>query len=262
MTSAVLLYGIKPDGEMRWYRHDGWADGSFTWTAGDGGRQVGTGWNTYAEVLPGADNVVYGIKPDGEMRWYRHDGWADGSFRWTAGDGGKLVGTGWNTYPSVFAMGQFVYGITPGGEMHWYRHDGWADGSFAWTAGDGGRVVGSGWNTYARVLPGPGNVVYGITSTGEMHWYRHDGQPDGSSDWTAGDGGKIVGTGWDTYRSVRTVGNTFYGIKPDGEMRWYRHDGWADGSSNWTAGDGGRLVGTGWNTYRTVFGAFRRDVIG
>jgi hypothetical protein len=206
--------------------------------------------------------LIYGIKTDGEMRWYRHDGWADGNFNWTAGDGGKRVGTGWDMYHSVFAMNEFLYGIKPDGEMRWYRHDGWADGSFNWTAGDGGKRVGTGWNTYATVLPGSGNVIYGITPVGEMHWYRHDGQPDGSFNWTAGDGGKLVGTGWNMYHTVITVGNLFYGIKPNGEMRWYQHNGWADGSSDWTAGDGGKLVGTGWNAYRTVFAAFRRDVIG
>jgi hypothetical protein len=81
-----------------WYRHDGWRDGSSNWTAGNGGRQVGTGWNGYSRVFAGEDGVIYGMYPDGRLMWYRHDGWRDGSFNWTAGNGGRQVGTGWNVF--------------------------------------------------------------------------------------------------------------------------------------------------------------------
>ncbi|MFK0022837.1 hypothetical protein [Streptomyces sp. NPDC090798] len=46
--------------------------------------------------------AIYGITPEGELRWYRHDGWTDGTVRWTTGEGGNLVGTGWNVYSTVF----------------------------------------------------------------------------------------------------------------------------------------------------------------
>ena len=41
----------------------------------------------------------YGIMTSGDLMWYRHDGYADGSFRWT---GPKKVGSGWD-FRDIFA---------------------------------------------------------------------------------------------------------------------------------------------------------------
>jgi len=49
-------------------------------------------------VFSGEDGVIYGMYPDGRLQWYRHDGWRDGSSNWTAGNGGRQVGTGWNVF--------------------------------------------------------------------------------------------------------------------------------------------------------------------
>ncbi|MFE7718906.1 hypothetical protein ACFU44_07660 [Nocardia rhizosphaerihabitans] len=165
--SQGIIYAITPDGDMHWYSHDGFKDGTATWTAGDGGRLVGSGWNAYARVFAGGQRsvagesnglVIYGITPDGELDWYRHEGWTDGSPVWTGGDGGRRVGSGWNAYSRVFgsydADGQ-IYGIKgPSGfELDWYRHDGWRNGEPTWTAGDGGRRAGRGFRDQP-VFPG------------------------------------------------------------------------------------------------------------
>jgi hypothetical protein len=42
------IYAIQPDGRLLWYRHDGRADGTFTWA---GPRQVGTDWQQFKYVL-------------------------------------------------------------------------------------------------------------------------------------------------------------------------------------------------------------------
>ncbi|MFF0214390.1 tachylectin-related carbohydrate-binding protein [Streptomyces vinaceus] len=199
--------------------------------------------------------VIYGITSGGDLQWYRHVGWEDGTNRWIPGEGGESVSGGWNIYRLVFCGGGgVIYGITPGGDLQWYRHDGWTDGSARWTAGAGGNFVGTGWNIYRTVFSGGGGVIYGITYGGDLQWYRHDGWSDGSNRWTAGDGGKNVGGGWDIYSTVFSAGRgVIYGIKPDGDLQWYFHDGWADGSNRWTAGAGGRNVGRGYNNYNTVF---------
>ncbi|MFE1744058.1 tachylectin-related carbohydrate-binding protein, partial [Coleofasciculus sp. H7-2] len=104
-----IIYAVMDNGDLKWYRHDGRADGTFRWTAGDGGKKVGTGWN-FKQVFSGGDGIIYGIKDNGDLMWYRHDGRADGTFRWTAGDGGKKVGTGWN-FKQVFSGGDgIIYG--------------------------------------------------------------------------------------------------------------------------------------------------------
>jgi hypothetical protein len=66
---------------------------------------IGAGWNIYTQLFPMGDHgVFYCITPDGQLRWYRHDGWYEGTDSWTAGDGGRLVGTGWHIFTTAFAM--------------------------------------------------------------------------------------------------------------------------------------------------------------
>jgi hypothetical protein len=38
-------------------------------------------------------------------------------------------------------------------------------------------------------------VIYAITDSGDLLWYRHDGSKDGSMKWAAPEG-KKVGSGW------------------------------------------------------------------
>ncbi|MCP2275707.1 tachylectin-related carbohydrate-binding protein [Nocardia amikacinitolerans] len=203
-----IIYAVTPAGDLHWYSHEGFEDGTATWTAGDGGRLVGSGWNAYAQVFAGGTRVVagqpngfviYGITPEGDLYWHRHDGWTDGSPSWTGGAGGRRVGAGWGVYPKVFSIGRgVIYGITADGEMDWYRHDGWIDGSPTWTASAGGRRVDSGWDAYRRVFgsyDGSGQI-YGIDENDDLEWYRHDGWQTGEPSWTAGGGGGKVGGGF------------------------------------------------------------------
>ncbi|MER7950999.1 tachylectin-related carbohydrate-binding protein [Streptomyces sp. NPDC096079] len=97
-----MIYGITPAGDLQWYRHDGWTDGTNRWTAGAGGNNVSGGWGIYSTVFSGGGGVIYGITPAGDLQWYRHDGWTDGTNRWTAGAGGNNIGGGWNMYGTVF----------------------------------------------------------------------------------------------------------------------------------------------------------------
>ncbi|MER6558676.1 tachylectin-related carbohydrate-binding protein [Streptomyces sp. NPDC001027] len=254
--STVAIYGITPEGELRWYRHDGWQDGTASWTAGQGGVRVSGGWDIYTTVFGGGEGVIYGITPEGELRWYRHDGWQDGTASWTAGQGGVRVSGGWDAYTTVFSGGEgVIYGITPEGELRWYRHDGWQDGTPSWTAGQGGVRVSGGWDIYTTVFSGGEGVIYGITPEGELRWYRHDGWQDGTPSWTAGQGGNLISGGWNIYSKVFGGGEgVIYAVTPEGQLRWYRHDGWQDGTASWTAGQGGNLLSGGWNIYTTVFG--------
>ncbi|MGH6690641.1 MAG: hypothetical protein ACREF4_08185, partial [Gammaproteobacteria bacterium] len=48
----------------------------------EGPRVVGTGWQAFRAVIPGGVAAMYGLTPDGVLRWYRHDGGTDGSVHW------------------------------------------------------------------------------------------------------------------------------------------------------------------------------------
>jgi hypothetical protein len=45
------------------------------------------------------------------------------------------------------------------------------------------------------VFSGGAGVIYAVTESGDLLWYRHAGYPDGSIRWGAPEG-KKVGSGW------------------------------------------------------------------
>jgi extracellular elastinolytic metalloproteinase len=207
---AVTNRGYRPDGsptegDLLWYRHDGWRDGDKTRWTSKRDEPVGTKW-VFDHIFSGGDGIIYGIQPNGDMIWRRHDGWADGSKRWTD-PVDEPVGTGW-VFKEVFSGGNgVIYAVVEltegangpqGGQLMWYRHDGWRDGSNRW-ATNSSKVVMDRWG-YQHTFAGKDGVIYAVTATGDLHWYRHDGWHDGSNDWATGSGTR-VGHGW-TFRDV------------------------------------------------------------
>jgi hypothetical protein len=104
-----VLYGIDSSGAMRWYRylwpHYG---GNQGWHA-NSGAVVGQGWygGTYGYQTVQSAGVgagdrfrdtggLYMVDRDGNLRWNKHLGWADGTPSWQLPTGGgRVIGTGW-----------------------------------------------------------------------------------------------------------------------------------------------------------------------
>jgi hypothetical protein len=80
-------------GELKWYRHTGRFDGTYSWVVGSGS-VVGTGWHTFKKVFSGGDGIIYAVDQNDRLRWYRHDGRGEGSFQWAPGSG-NVIGSGW-----------------------------------------------------------------------------------------------------------------------------------------------------------------------
>jgi hypothetical protein len=125
-----------------------------------------------------------------------------------------------------------------------------------WTSTEG-KVVGTGWN-FKRVFSGGAGVIYALTDTGDLLWYRHDGRVDGSQTWASNSGAK-VGTGW-TVDQIFSAGNgVIYIINSASELIWFRHTGFTDGSPNWLNPEAhGTRVGTGWLVKDIFSGAILR----
>ena len=66
---------------------------------GTGPVVVGNGWNGFARVFGGGQGVIYAVKPDGTLLWYRHTGYLTGQRTW---EGPKVVGSGWQNFSKVF----------------------------------------------------------------------------------------------------------------------------------------------------------------
>lgn len=170
------------------------------------------------------------------------------------------VGTFAPSGPGVASA--FIYGVGRDGQLLWYRHDGarTGDGLGHAAAWKGGQQVAVGWRDLLRIFPGGGNVIYGITRTGELLWFEHKGfnTGAGSSSDGAWAGPKVVGVGWQHFRSVFAGSNgVIYAVDNAGRLLWYRHNGFKDGRGLESPGawSGPRTVGTGWQGFKETFGA-------
>ena len=109
-----VIYVIADNGDLLWYRHDGFDDGSFRWAFNEG-KKVGNGWNGLCTVFSGGAGVIYAIqeasidprtgqRTGGDLMWYRHDLFptvGSAYFTWEFNEG-KKVGSGWN-FKQVFS---------------------------------------------------------------------------------------------------------------------------------------------------------------
>src|SRR3954452_15864396 len=105
------IYAIGHDDSLLWYNHLGKATGTLSWI---GPRVVGSGWgiskiNPPPQAFLGAfcdtrngeffitdqAAVIYAVRADGLLLWYRHDGGGDGTINWANGGAPVVVGNGW-----------------------------------------------------------------------------------------------------------------------------------------------------------------------
>jgi hypothetical protein len=150
---------------------------------------------------------------------------------------GRLTRTPKSTEPI------WLYVVQESGDLTWYRQD---SATAAWS---GPKKVGNSWNGFKHVIPAGGNIVYGITASGDVRWNQHDGFNTGTPVWKAS---TVVGHGWNVYSEVFGGSDgVVYAIKPDGTLYWYQHGDYKSGRSElW---HGPRQIGTGWNGFAKVF---------
>lgn len=64
------VYAMTGDGHLYCSAHDGYSDGAPRW---NGLHLVGTGFGSFGQLFT-SSGAIYGVTPDGVIRWYRHDG--------------------------------------------------------------------------------------------------------------------------------------------------------------------------------------------
>jgi tachylectin len=219
---------------------------------------------TRFRLLFADDKSLYGITAAGALLWY--PAWTDSSGAPSV-DAGKPIGSDWAEFSHVFPGGDgILYAITLAGELLWYQDvlrngTNAADGSSGWAAASGSQI-GLGWNAFATVFSGGEGLIYGITTSGQLLWYRdlaRDGSnsADGSTGWAVGSGSQI-GTGWLGFRHVVSGGGgVIYAVTAKGDLLWYRDDrqdgsNGPDGCEGWAAASG-VTIGNGWDFFAYLF---------
>jgi hypothetical protein len=86
-----VIYGIKPDGDLLYFKYLGLSDGSFSW--GKTNAKIGSGWN-FRQVFSGGDGVIFAITEAGDLLYFKYLGLSDGSFSW--GKTNAKIGSGWS----------------------------------------------------------------------------------------------------------------------------------------------------------------------
>lgn len=92
--SEGAVYAIKENGDLIYYRHDGYDNGSAKWSIQ--AKKIGSGWTDniyYWTVFAGQNGAIYGLANYGPLLYYKHDGYRDGSARWSVQ--GKPIESGY-----------------------------------------------------------------------------------------------------------------------------------------------------------------------
>ena len=237
----------------------------------EGPKTVGTGWQSFVDVFPAGYGAtgngaygfsLFGLTREGTLKWYRHDGFVDGTAKWSAP---VEVGTGWNSFKKVFAGGDgTMYAIGDDGTLRWYRYQDVMNAKrpARWS---GPLVVASNWGGLKDVFSGGDGVIYTVKPDGTLLWWRHVSyengvdQPRAPAPGYTGlgrvrakwEGPKVVGSGWQNFRKIFSPGDGFiYAVNGAGELFWYYHQGFKDGASTW---QGPVKISSDWGSNRVMF---------
>jgi hypothetical protein len=158
---ASTLYGVEPNGDLRWYRYvgDGTADrsGGTGWAA-NSRNIIGNGWQNF-KILTAASGALFGVEQNGDLRWYMYqgDGTEDpsGNTGWHP-NSRNIIGNGWNRFSRIVGgpddhgggFGIALYAVEPNGDLFWYKYLGHGEqdpsGSTGWHPNSGNQI-GRGW---------------------------------------------------------------------------------------------------------------------
>ncbi len=88
-----VLYFVTEDGRLMWTKHKAYLQAVEMLTGGAGSgmvasaqqlawinswelpKEVGTGWGHFTKIISAGDGDIYAIQPNGDLYWYKHDGW-------------------------------------------------------------------------------------------------------------------------------------------------------------------------------------------
>ncbi|MEU4677887.1 N,N-dimethylformamidase beta subunit family domain-containing protein [Micromonospora sp. NPDC023737] len=244
-----VIYGVRSDGSLIWYRHEGWATATTGWATGSG-RVIGAGFNQFVNVFGGLDGSLYGLRADGTIRRYRYvcSNLETGEGSWIGGSGIQ-IGSGFAKYPRMAGFNGYFYGITANGDVYAYRFN---PAIGTWINGSGTLLSGFNSKTYQMFADDAG-VVYTV-KYGTITWRKNNG-----SAWTTGSDYQI-GTGFTELMYVGLIAagqGALYAVKPGvsteawtGRLMEFRLNNWltagADGSRSWANGGVGVQVDSGW----------------
>nr|WP_261566783.1 tachylectin-related carbohydrate-binding protein [Frankia gtarii] len=276
------MYGVKPQGPLLWYQYRGAGQSDSPATsvanwAPNSGNMIGRGWDGFLHLVARGDGVLLGVRPDGNLLYYRYDG--DGTsdpnatgLHW-APESANIIGVGWENFrflcakpyegrTSTHPNNSVIYAVDHDGHLHWYRYvgDGESDPGATGLHWDpnSGNIIGQGWSQGFRYMAAVSEIILMVKDNGDLLWYRYSGKgetdPSGGSGWDP-KSSNIIGRGWHRFRHIfggsdGRGGYVIYGVDQAQNLLWHRYTGTGDsdptGTSNAWSPNSGNIIGTGW----------------
>lgn len=140
-------------------------------------------------------------------------------------------------------VGMYIYGINPtDGDLYESR--------FVGADFEGPNKVGDGWSGMKHIFSGGNQIIYTVTASGQLLWYRHIAQPEVAHGWG---GPSELGAAWGDARLVCAAGEgVIFAVFNNGEFIRYRHTGWRTGQNTWQDWNPRSLAG-GWQHIKRIF---------
>jgi hypothetical protein len=168
-------------------------------------------------------------------------------------------------YGKPVPLSPFLYVVDALSHASWLRHNGAWEGIPASVPGswDGPVLKSERMGPASRwIIPSELGVIYEITQTGNMSWWKqfYQSPPSGTrreADLLFGATDLHFG-GWLQYKQVFSGGaGIIYAITQDGQLLWWKHKNWLTGTTDTpfgeTAWEGPKVVGVGWGDLKHVF---------
>ncbi len=255
VENGATLYAVTPEGDLLWFRHTGFQNGTQVWGNNDAAKKVGYEWAGNLKVFKGdprgKDGVVYKINSQGALTWFKHQGVASGSLEWETS---KNINLNFDGRQVFAAGGGILYRLDNSGDLYWYKHLGYQTGEKLWANNGKGIKVNDATNTKwpeaQQVFAGGDGVIYLIDRSGTLYWQKHLGYTDGTPRWSEL---KKIATGWNNLQHIFCAGDgIIYALNNDGVLLWQKHEGVASGAALWAKGGAASKVASGWH-FKFVF---------
>jgi hypothetical protein len=139
------------------------------------------------------------------------------------------------------------YHLDGSGQLRRWAYSAPFTGTGTWTQA----LISPTW-TAARTFSGGDGVIFAITGSGNLLWYKDlNFNGTGGANWDPHSGSQI-GAGWSQFPTVIGGGDgVIYAVTSDGRLIWYRYTGTA-GEVSWANNANGRQIGTGWNAFTHI----------
>lgn len=98
-----VIYAVGMDDNLYWYKHLGVQTGEANWEAGGQKKITTGGWQLYKFMFSGGEGIIYAVGYDGNLYWYKHDGFKTGAATTFSTKSRRKIGTGgWSDFLYIF----------------------------------------------------------------------------------------------------------------------------------------------------------------